>query len=97
MTEADWTDHGQQIIGAFMNGGPLRSSDRYGQQIIDHTFLLWFNAGPADQSVLLPENPWVRAGEVVVSTDPDHPVGTQVAVGDEIVISGRSVVVIRSL
>jgi glycogen operon protein len=37
----------------------------------------------------------VQAGEVVLSTDPDLPVGTPVSAGETLTIGARSVVVLR--
>jgi glycogen operon protein len=46
-------------------------------------------------TVLLPENDWVHSGEVVLSTDDTLPAGTEVVVGEELVIGARSVVVMQ--
>ncbi len=45
--------------------------------------------------VRLPENDWVHSGEVVLSTDPEHPLGTPVKAGEELVLGGWTVVVLR--
>ena len=45
---------------------------------------------------MLPENDWVAGGEVVLSTDPDLPVGTPVKAGETLTLGARSVVVLRS-
>ena len=45
----------------------------------------------------LPENEWVAAGEVVLSTDPAHPVGDQVTAGSGLALSARSLVLLRQL
>ncbi len=59
------------------------------------SFLLWFNAGPDAVTLALPDNEWVREGAVALSTDPAHAVGSRVVAGGELVLAGRSVVVLR--
>ncbi len=43
----------------------------------------------------LPDNEWVRAGEVALSTDPGLAHGTPVAAGDVLPLAARSLVVLR--
>ena len=60
-------------------------------------FVLWFNSDWLPQRIALPEQDWVRTGEVVLSTDFKLPVGTQVKAGDRLSIGRRTVVVFREL
>ena len=48
-------------------------------------------------SVFLPDNDWVRQGQVVLSTDPDQKVGTPVEAGEELTIGPRCVVVLQEV
>ena len=34
--------------------------------------MIWLNSGADGVDVAIPENEWVQAGEVVLSTDPAH-------------------------
>ncbi|WGX98835.1 glycogen debranching protein GlgX [Nocardioides sp. L-11A] len=95
MTDADWHDAGLRTIGMFVSGKPLREPGPRGEQQIDTSFLIWFHAGAEDVEVHLPENDWVHAGSVVLSTDPGLPGGTEVAVGGVVRIGARSVVVMQ--
>ncbi|GAA3805778.1 glycogen debranching protein GlgX [Nocardioides panacisoli] len=95
MTDADWHDHGLHTIGMFVTGKPLRSPGPRGEQQLDASFLMWFHAGEAPVDVLLPENDWVSRGEIVLSTDPDLPVGETCEVGSTLKVGGRSVVVLK--
>ncbi|MFT4287862.1 glycogen debranching protein GlgX [Nocardioides sp.] len=97
MTDADWADHSVRAVGMFMSGGPLRSPGPHGEQVLDTSFLLWFNADATPLSVTLPENDWVQTGEVVLSTDAAIAVGTEVKAGEEITVGARTVVLIREL
>ena len=96
MTEADWRDTSLQAVGTFMSGAPLREPGPRGEQVVDRSFLIWSNASAEDLQVTLPENDWVQTGEVVLSTDPALPDGTQVKAGQELLVGSRTVVVIRA-
>ena len=97
MREEDWYDHDLRTIGMFVSGAPLRAPGPRGEQQVDRSFMLWFNAGWLPQSVHLPENDWVQRGEVVLSTDVKLDEGARVEAGDRISIGRRSVVVLREL
>ena len=79
----------------FVSGSPLRAPGPRGEQQHDNSFLIWLNAADSPVDVVLPENQWVRSGEVALSTDPDVPVGTPVEAGRTMTYSARSVVVLR--
>ncbi|MFT4263153.1 MAG: glycogen debranching protein GlgX [Nocardioides sp.] len=95
MLAEDWDDPGLSTIGSFVSGGPLRSSDRYGQQILDDSFLLWFNGADHPVDVTLMEQKWVLSGDVVLSTSENLPPGTGLKAGDVITLGPRTFVVIR--
>jgi glycogen debranching enzyme GlgX len=95
MTDPDWYDADLRVLGMFVSGDPLRSPGPRGEQQWDASFLIWFNNGPDDAEITLPENQWVNHGEVVLSTDTGNPAGSPVAAGDELVLQGRSVLVLR--
>ncbi|MBU2074890.1 MAG: glycogen debranching protein GlgX [Actinobacteria bacterium] len=97
MREEDWYDHELRTIGMFVSGAPLRAPGPRGEQQVDRSFMLWFNAGWLPQAVHLPENDWVQRGEVVLSTDVKLDVGAEVEAGDRISVGRRSVVVLREL
>ena len=82
-------------IGMFVSGDPLRSPGPRGEQQYDPSFMIWLNAGDTPVEVTLPENDWVQAGEVVLSTCADHPIGTPVEAGDVLTFGARTVVVLR--
>ncbi len=95
MTTGDWHDDGLRVVGMFVSGTPLRSPGPQGEQQVVASFLLWFNAAPDPVTVALPPNDWVDEGAVALSTDPAHAVGDAVSSGEELVLTGRSVVVLR--
>ncbi|WP_183093953.1 glycogen debranching protein GlgX [Nocardioides stalactiti] len=95
MTDADWHDTDLRTIGMFVSGKPLREPGKHGEQLLDASFLVWFHAGAEPCAIFLPSNDWVSKGQVVLSTDPDVPVGTAVASEQELVIGPRCVVVLQ--
>jgi glycogen operon protein len=95
MTGDDWHDHTLTSLGMFVSGAPLRSPGPRGEQQVDKSFAIFFNAGDKSVQVQLPENDWVELGDVVLSTNPRFPVGTQVKAGDRMRLGARSVVVLR--
>ncbi len=97
MTEADWYDDRLRAFGMFVSGNPLRAPGPRGERLHDASFLLWFNAGAEPGKAKLPRNDWVASGEVVLSTDPGHPVGEQLSAGELIEIEPRSMIVVREL
>ncbi len=70
MTEADWHDESLHVVGMFVSGDPLRAPGPRGEQQRDSSFLIWLNSSADPVDVTLPENEWVKSGEVVLSTDP---------------------------
>jgi glycogen debranching enzyme GlgX len=97
MTEADWNDDGLHQFGMFLSGDPLRFPGPRGERLQDASFMIWFNAHPETGRVALPEQNWVKAGEVVLSTDGDHPEGERVDAGETISIAPRSLLVLRQI
>ncbi len=95
MSTEDWNDDTCRAFGMFLNGDPLRSPGPQGEQIRDKSFMIWLNAGAADVTLALPANRWVHSGEVVLSTNAAVQVGTPVAEGTELILQGRSVLVLR--
>jgi glycogen operon protein len=95
LEDPDWADDGARILGMFVSGKPLRSPGPRGEQLHDSSFVLWFNAGAEDVEVHLPDNEWVRTGEVVLSTNPKLAEGTPVEAGATVLVQARSVLVLR--
>ena len=95
MSTDDWNDDTCRTVGMFLNGSPLRSPGRHGQQVNDTSFIIWLNAGADDVMLTLPENKWIDHGEVVLSTDADLDLGAPVLAGSELLLAARSVLVLR--
>jgi glycogen operon protein len=97
MTTADWSDDGLHQFGMFLSGDPLRAPGPRGEKLRDASFMIWFNAHPEPGTVALPDQDWVKHGEVVLSTDENHPHGERVEAGDVLKIAPRSMLVLRQV
>ena len=95
MTDDDWQDGGLHVLGMFVSGDPLRAPGPQGEQQRDSSFLLWLNASSSTCEVTLPLNQWVQHGSVVLSTDPDLPVGTSATAGSAVGLGPRSLVLLQ--
>jgi glycogen debranching enzyme GlgX len=95
MTGDDWQDGALRALGMFVSGDPLRSPGPRGEQLRDASFLLWLNGSDRACDVHLPENRWVRAGTVVLSTSEGIASGRPVTAGEQLRLSARSMVVLQ--
>ena len=95
MSTEDWNDDSCRTVGMFLNGAPLRSPGPRGEQIHDKSFVIWLNGGADDVKLTLPDNQWVHHGEVVLSTNAGIEVGDPVLAGTQLLLQGRSVLVLR--
>ncbi len=95
MDAEDWHDPGLHVLGMFVSGDPLRSPGPRGEQQRDSSFLLWLNGSAATCEVAHPANDWVQRGVVVLSTDPDTKVGTEVRAGGTLVVGPRALVLLQ--
>jgi len=95
MTGDDWHDPALTSLGMFVSGAPLRAPGPRGEQQVDRSFAMFFNCGDSAVPWELPDDGWVLAGEVVLSTDPKLTIGTPVKTGDRLRLGARSVVVLR--
>ena len=96
MSLGDWHDPELRTVGMFVSGESLRARGPRGEPQQDASFLLWCHAGPEPVDVMLPRRHQLPKGEVVLSTDPAHAVGTAVEGGSRLVLDARSVLVLRS-
>ncbi len=96
MTLDDWHDPELQTVGMFFSGESLRGRGPQGEVLRDASFLLWFHAGATATHVRIPRRRQLLRGEVALSTDPAHAVGTAVEGGARLPLDGRSVLVLRS-
>jgi isoamylase len=71
MTPNDW-EHGEALLGMFLNGQAITSKGPQGQAIDDDTFVLLFNAHFEDRQFRLPRAPMGKRWELELTTvDPE--------------------------
>ncbi len=98
MTEADW-DHGEAVLGMFLNGDGIALPGPRGERIVDDSFVLLFNAHHEDRSFKLPHPPLGARWELEISTaDPQSGPGDASYEADaQIAVIARSIVILRRI
>ncbi|HEY5664975.1 MAG TPA: glycogen debranching protein GlgX [Ilumatobacter sp.] len=72
MSDDDWMTGHAKAVGVFIHGESIQATDRFGDRVIDDTFLVLFNACEFDLDWRLPPERWGRRWVVDLSTaDPD--------------------------
>ena len=96
MVDGDWTD-GSHLLGMYLNGEAIVGPDERGRAVVDDHFLLYFNAGPDDVAVHLPEAAYAERWQVALDTAAPGEEGgaTSHDAGAEVTVRGRSVVVLQ--
>ena len=93
MTRRDWDNPDSRAIGVFLNGDELQSETRAGEEVRDDSFLLLFNSYFDDVTFRLPARRLGLRWQVEFQTgrfDADR-----TTPGAEVVVQGRSLVVLR--
>ena len=68
MEEFDWNDPGARVLGMYLNGNGIAGLDKTGNRIVDDHFLLWFNGGHEDITVVLPSEEYSLAWDELIDT-----------------------------
>src|SRR5690606_2257455 len=94
MDDGDW-DAGSTTLGMYLNGHGIAGRDPRGNPITDDHFLLYFNAGADEVTLVLPPEEYAERWSVAIDTagetDPDAPLEP----GAEVVLPGRTVLVLQ--
>jgi isoamylase len=94
MTQKDWQRDDARTLGVFLNGLEIPSRDPTGEEIVDDSFLLLFNAHFEDVPFTLPTRRFGARWAVELATGdgvPDGPIPGR----SEIVVQNRSLVLLR--
>ncbi len=71
MCAEDWNGGRAMAVGIFLNGRGIPERDDLGEQIVDNSFLLLFNAHHRSLTFTLPDSAYGQSWEIVVdTTDP---------------------------
>jgi isoamylase len=94
MTQKDWQRDDARTLGVFLNGLEIPSRDPAGEEIVDDSFLLLFNAHFEDVPFTLPTRRFGARWVVELATGDGVPDGP-IAGRSELVVQDRSLVLLR--
>ena len=102
MSDDDWETGHARAVGVFINGDTIQATDRYGERIVDDSFLVLFNASEHDLDWIMPATRW-GARWVVDLDSADPAAGTLeqpsrfLDAESATTITNRSIMVLRRL
>ena len=96
MTSKDW-EHGEAVLGMFLNGQAILSRGPQGEEIEDDSFVLLFNAHSEDRQFTLPRPSMGRRWELELSTaDPEAEPGSATYAARETVdVMAHSITILK--
>jgi glycogen operon protein len=94
MTQKDWQVPDGQTLGVFLNGHEIPSRTTHGEDIVDGSFLLLFNASSAPIEFRLPTRRFGTAWTVELATGQGAPEG-QLGSRARVVVQDRSLTLLR--
>jgi isoamylase len=96
MTRRDWND-GEHVLGMFLNGGEIETLGHRGEEIVDDSFLLLFNAHYEDRTFMLPRRRFGAQWALELSTaDPAARAGSLTfGARTEVEVMARSIVIMK--
>ena len=94
MTIRDWHHEHGRTLGVFLNGEEIPSRTAYGDEIVDDSFLLLFNAHFEPVTFTLPTRRFGARWEVLLATGDGAP-GGSVGARAEVVVADRSLTLLR--
>jgi glycogen operon protein len=98
MTDEDWQAGFAKSLGVYLDGRGIASTDERGEQILDDTFYVLFNAHHEPLSFTLPSpdfgERWVTELDTSVAL-PVEDMYESLKAGDAVEVEGRAVLVLR--
>jgi glycogen operon protein len=95
MEAGDWEAEGAKALGMYLNGHGIAGLDATGNRIVDDHFLLYFNGGHEDVTVVLPHDEYAAAWDEVIDTAGAGLAEEPHKAGAEVTLYARSVLVLR--
>jgi isoamylase len=98
MTRGDW-QQGERCIGMFLNGREIATPGPHGEDIVDDSFVILFNAHDEDRTFVLPRQRVGRRWCLELSTAvPEiEPGGVEYEARAEVAVMSRSILVLKRL
>jgi glycogen operon protein len=72
MSDEDWGAGFAKSLGVFLNGRAIPTPNERGEQIVDNSFYVMFNAHHEPLDFTLPEAKWGERWAEVLDTSADH-------------------------
>jgi glycogen operon protein len=94
MSDAQWQEEFARAVMVFLNGDAIAEPDLRGEEIVDDSFLILFNAQPEAVTFVLPDEEYGATWTVALDSDHQLAVGDELAAGTELSIEHRSTVVL---
>ncbi len=95
MTEQDWANGFARSVSVFLNGDAILEPDDHGQQVIDDSFLILFNAHYEPLTFTLPMKDYGLRWSIVLDTSGVIPPGRKTRSRAKLSVSARSMVVLK--
>lgn len=95
MAHEDWIIPSRRTLAYLLGGDALTSRDPQGNRIVGDTLLVLINGYDSDVTFTLPPLEWGKSWEISVDTQQVVQKGGQVAAGASLVLSARSLMVLR--
>ena len=94
MSDAQWQEEFARAVMVFLNGDAIAEPDLRGEEIVDDSFLVLFNAQPEPVSFTLPDAEYGETWTVALDSDHQLEPGDELAHSSTIEIAHRSTVVL---
>ena len=94
MSDSAWHEDHARAVMVFLNGDAIMEPDLRGEEIIDDSFLVLFNAQAEKLPFTLPTEEYGATWTAVLDTDSQVTPGTVFPAGAEVALEHRSLVVL---
>ncbi|MHB0969918.1 MAG: glycogen debranching protein GlgX [Thermoanaerobaculia bacterium] len=95
MEERDWDSGFAKSLGVYLNGHAIYAMGPRGEEIVDDSFYVLFNAHHEAIPFRLPQDQWGEEWETVLDTNDPDACPARFRAGDELRVEARSVVVMK--
>ncbi|WP_454048422.1 glycogen debranching protein GlgX [Cellulomonas sp. Marseille-Q8402] len=95
MSDAQWQEEFARSVMVFLNGDAIAEPDLRGEEIVDDSFLVLFNAQPESTTFTLPDAEYGETWTVALDTDHQLAPGDELKHGTQVELVHRSTVVLR--
>jgi glycogen operon protein len=90
MSEEDWQAGFAKSLGVFLNGRAIATPNERGEQVVDDTFYVMFNASHEPIEFTLPEAKWAPRWSVLLQSVDDADVMDEERAGEQLEAGGKA-------